>query len=119
MRTQTKEKGVQRVRIRTIVGTVLTVIAPPIGILLLVWDLLDSLRKKAAGEAPTRSAREVPRRDGRQETGTKRHGHTPVQYSYDSCAATHRLEQLTVLYKAGLYTKEQYREARAKLLEKS
>ena len=116
----TREQRIQKERIRLIVGAVLTVIAPPIGIFLIVWDMIDDRKKKKAKK--TESLQLAPKKvsvirwKGQEE---KPHGHTPVQYSYDSCAATHRLEQLTVLYKAGLYTKEQYREARTKLLEKS
>lgn len=44
------------------------------------------------------------------------HGHTPTSYSYDTCAAQKRLEQLETLKSAGLITTEEYKEKRKEIL---
>ena len=118
MHAEAKKKAEDKVKLRLILYAVLTVIAPPVGILFLVGSLLSSLKKKGAeSRSPARPQRPV-QWDSRQDNGKKSHGHTPMEYSYDSCAVDRRMEQLDVLYKAGLYTKEQYRAAKAKILGK-
>ena len=115
MHKETKSQAEDKVRIRLILCAVLTVIAPPVGIVLTLGSLLSSLKKKQKSDPPRPRAEEPVRWDRRQDCGKRSHGHTPVEYSYDSCAVDRRLEQLEVLYKAGLYTKEQYQEAKAKI----
>ena len=44
------------------------------------------------------------------------HSHTPTSYSYDTCAAQKRLEQLEMLKSAGLITKEEYQQKRKEIL---
>lgn len=46
----------------------------------------------------------------------ERHDHTPLEYSYDGCAAQKRLEQLETLKSAGLITKEEYDQKRQEIL---
>ena len=46
----------------------------------------------------------------------KSHPHTPVSYSYDSCAKEKRLEQIRTLKNAGLLTEAEYRERRSSIL---
>jgi len=114
-------------------GIVLTFIMPPIGIIVLIFAIIKMV--SAADEKSSRSASEQDWRKtvgsayegGRQikdrvvhfmtaEDAKEKpfHSHSPIEYSYDNCALEKRLEQLDSLYKAGLYTKEQYAEARAK-----
>ena len=51
-------------------------------------------------------------------TGQKKtHGHTPISYSYDSCAAEKRLEQLKVLKSAGLLDEVEYQQRREAILK--
>lgn len=47
------------------------------------------------------------------------HGHTPVSYSYDSCAREKRLEQLKVLKSAGLLDEMEYQQRRQAILAMS
>ena len=99
-----------------VVSAILAVIIPPIGIPLCILNaILSHKKEKAARNEAIRSESEIVRRVSPAQEAKPVHGHTPVEYSYDTCAATRRLEQLNVLYKAGLYTKEQYLEAKAKI----
>lgn len=45
------------------------------------------------------------------------HSHTPMSYSYDKCARDKRMEQVETLYKAGLYTEEEYRRKKREAAE--
>ena len=47
---------------------------------------------------------------------SKPHGHTPVSYSYDTCAKERRLEQLKVLKSAGLLDEAEYQQRRQAIL---
>ena len=47
----------------------------------------------------------------------KSHPHTPVSYSYDSCAREKRLEQLKVLKSAGLLDEVEYQQRRQEILK--
>ena len=47
----------------------------------------------------------------------KGHPHTPVSYSYDSCAQEKRLEQLKVLKEAGLLDEVEYQQRRQEILK--
>lgn len=47
---------------------------------------------------------------------SKPHPHTPVSYSYDSCARKKRLEQLKVLKDAGLLDEMEYHQRRQAIL---
>lgn len=51
-----------------------------------------------------------------REKEYKSHPHTPVDYSYDSCAKEKRLEQIRTLKNAGLLTEEEYKERRSSIL---
>ena len=46
----------------------------------------------------------------------KSHPHTPVSYSYDSCAREKRLEQLKVLKNAGLLDEVEYQQRKQDIL---
>ncbi|MBE6973619.1 MAG: SHOCT domain-containing protein [Ruminococcaceae bacterium] len=46
----------------------------------------------------------------------KSHPHTPVSYSYDTCAREKRLEQLKVLYEAGLLDAVEYQQRKQEIL---
>jgi len=92
----------------------LALIIPPIGLPLCIFNAILSYRKnKKAKDDAVRSESEIVRPERKAKPS---HSHTPVEYSYDVCVSTRRLEQLEVLYKAGLYTKPQYLEAKAKIL---
>lgn len=52
-----------------------------------------------------------------KEQPYKPHGHTPVSYSYDSCAKEKRLEQLKVLKSAGLLDEVEYQQRRQAILK--
>lgn len=47
---------------------------------------------------------------------SKPHSHTPVSYSYDSCAREKRLEQLKVLKDAGLLDEMEYSQRKQEIL---
>ena len=47
----------------------------------------------------------------------KSHPHTPLSYSYDSCAREKRLEQLKVLKDAGLLDEVEYQQRRQAILK--
>lgn len=61
---------------------------------------LRRLKEEDAAEGPYRS-----------------HPHTPVSYSYDSCAQEKRLEQLKVLKSAGLLDEVEYQQRRQEILQ--
>lgn len=114
---------------------ILTVFAPPVGILaFIIKALVSGGKKKKAGidsasdwktttqSAARRVVRHMTSADNQEEnvaSWPSKHGHTPLAYSYDSCALDKRLDQLKSLYEAGLYTKEQYQEAKAKAVAMS
>ena len=115
----------------TVMLVILTVLMPPVGIVALVIRALvkgsskkakvDSASdwKRSTQDAARKVVRHMTSADNREEdvaSWPSKHGHTPLSYSYDACALDKRLEQLKNLYDAGLYTKEQYHEARAKAL---
>ena len=109
---------------------ILTVFMPPVGILAFILKALvrggkkkqaakDSASdwKQSTQKAAQKVVRHVTSADNREEdvaSWPSKHSHTPLTYSYDACALDKRLDQLKSLYEAGLYTKEQYNEARAK-----
>ena len=51
-----------------------------------------------------------------KEAPYKPHAHTPVSYSYDSCAREKRLEQLKVLKDAGLLDEMEYSQRKQAIL---
>ena len=51
-----------------------------------------------------------------EEKQTYKHPHTPVNYSYDSCAREHRLEQLKSLKDAGILDEKEYQDRRRKVM---
>jgi len=54
--------------------------------------------------------------EGAAEQPYKSHPHTPVSYSYDSCAKEKRLEQLKVLKNAGLLDDVEYSQRKQDIL---
>ena len=54
--------------------------------------------------------------EGAAEQPYKSHPHTPISYSYDSCAREKRLEQLKVLKDAGLLDEVEYQQRRQEIL---
>lgn len=67
---------------------------------------------KAAGEKFLRHLKE----ESVAEQPHKPHPHTPVSYSYDSCAREKRLEQLKVLKGAGLLDEVEYHQRKQEIL---
>lgn len=53
---------------------------------------------------------------GVKEKEFKSHPHTPIAYSYDSCAKEKRLEQIRTLKNAGLLTEAEYKQRRSDIL---
>ena len=113
----------------TVFLVILTVLMPPVGLVALFLRALakgsskkakvDSAAdwKRTTQTAAQKVTRYMTSADNREEdvaTWPSKHGHTPLAYSYDACALDKRLQQLKDLYEAGLYTKEQYLEAKAK-----
>ena len=52
-----------------------------------------------------------------KEQPHKPHGHTPISYSYDTCAREKRLEQLKVLKSAGLLDEGEYQQRRQAIVD--
>jgi len=69
---------------------------------------------KAAGEKFLRRLKEEDVAE--QPYQSKPHSHTPVSYSYDSCAKEKRLEQLKVLKNAGLLDDVEYSQRKQDIL---
>ena len=76
----------------------------------------DSLKRSgmAAGEKFLRHLKEESVAE--QPYHSKPHGHTPVSYSYDSCAREKRMEQLKVLKSAGLLDEVEYNQRKQEIL---
>ena len=102
---------------RAVLCAILAVLIPPIGIPLAIINAIVTNKTKKTKQRQT-TVQEPVERNKRYQPETRKtvHSHTPVEYSYDACASTKRLDQLNVLYKAGLYTKQQYLEARDKIM---
>lgn len=73
-----------------------------------------------ADEQTIREAKEKVLRRLKEEDAAERpyksHPHTPVSYSYDSCAKEKRLEQLKVLKNAGLLDETEYNQRKQEIL---
>lgn len=76
---------------------------------------LEGLKRSgmAAGEKFLRRLKE----EDVAERPHKSHPHTPVSYSYDTCAKEKRLEQLKVLKDAGLLDEWEYHQRRQAILK--
>ncbi len=59
----------------------------------------------------------VSESDRMEEHQPYEHPHTPVNYSYDSCAQERRLEQLKSLKDAGILDEKEYKERRERVMQ--
>lgn len=75
------------------------------------WETL----KRSGMAAKEKFLRRMKEEDA-AERPYKSHPHTPVSYSYDSCAKEKRLEQLKVLKDAGLLDAVEYQQRRQDIL---
>lgn len=96
---------------------------PPLAPIALIFFLIYKRSKQeAAAEDKTEQDRfgeKFIRRmqeEAAKEKPHKPHGHTPMSYSYDSCAKEKRLEQLKVLKNAGLLDEMEYHQRRQDIL---
>lgn len=95
---------------------------PPLAPIAVVGFLIYRRARQAAGQS--QSGRDsvgqtILRRmkaEEAKEAPYKPHAHTPVSYSYDSCAREKRLEQLKVLKDAGLLDEVEYSQRKQKIL---
>ena len=76
---------------------------------------IESL-KRSGKTAKEQFLRRIKEEDA-AERPYKSHPHTPVSYSYDSCAREKRLEQLKVLKDAGLLDEWEYQQRRQEILK--
>ena len=95
---------------------------PPLAPIAVVGFLIYKRAKQTADRDRTHRERvgeTILRRMKAEEAGEapyKPHAHTPVSYSYDSCAKEKRLEQLKVLKAAGLLDEMEYQQRKQKIL---
>ena len=93
---------------------------PPLGIVgAVILAIVKQAKKTTSPENRTfRPEREKTRRSGKteKEPTYKHHSHTPISYSYDACAREKRLEQLKVLYEAGILDAVEYQQRRQEIL---
>ena len=112
---------------------ILLPIFPPFG---LVWcgligkALFDALKKqgivktdvenkadwKSSGQKAAKKFVSRMKAEEAMEKEFKSHPHTPMAYSYDSCAKEKRLEQIRTLKSAGLLTEAEYKQRRSSIL---
>ena len=76
---------------------------------------VEQLRR--SGSAAKEKFLRMLKEEGAAEQPYKSHPHTPVSYSYDSCAKEKRLEQLKVLKSAGLLDEWEYQQRRQAILK--
>ena len=77
------------------------------------WKAEVESLKRSGMAAKEKFLRRLKEEDvAEQPHQSKPHGHTPVSYSYDSCAREKRLEQLKVLKDAGLLDAVEYQQRR-------
>ena len=76
------------------------------------FDEVRAYSKDAAVKYKSR----VSESDRMEERQPYRHPHTPVNYSYDSCAMERRLEQIKSLKAAGILDEKEYQERKARIL---
>lgn len=99
------------------------VLLPPLAPIALIFFLIYKRSKQEApvedktvehfGEKFIRHMQE----EAAKEKPHQSHSHTPVSYSYDSCAREKRLEQLKVLKSAGLLDEVEYQRRRQEILD--
>ena len=75
-----------------------------------------SMDAQTMREAKAKFLRRLKEEDAAEQP-YKSHYHTPVSYSYDSCAKEKRLEQLKVLKSAGLLDEVEYQQRRQAILK--
>lgn len=75
----------------------------------------DEVRAYSADAAKKYKAK-VSEADRMEERQPYRHSHTPVSYSYDSCATERRLEQIKALKEAGILDEKEYQERRNRIM---
>ena len=106
---------------------------PTVGILLLVMiiefaltsmkkngltlkDVADKVGWKDSGQKAAKKFISRMKAEEAIEKEFKSHPHTPMAYSYDSCAKEKRLEQIRTLRNAGLLTEAEYKQRRSSIL---
>lgn len=96
---------------------------PPLAPIALIFFLIY---KRSRQEAPAEDktvehfGEKLIRRmqeEAAKEKPHQSHGHTPVSYSYDTCAREKRLEQLKVLKNAGLLDETEYQQRKQAILD--
>ena len=87
------------------------------------WNKAKASGQKAARdfkgysqETAQRFKTRVSESDRMDEKQPYKHPHTPVNYSYDSCAQEHRLKQLKSLKDAGILDEKEYQVRKARIL---
>ena len=87
------------------------------------WNKAKASGQKAAREfkgysqeTAQRFKTRVSESDRMEEKQPYKHVHTPVNYSYDSCAQEHRLKQLKSLKDAGILDEKEYQVRKARIL---
>lgn len=81
----------------------------------------DKAKAKTVGQRDFEKAREqyktrVSESDRMDEKQPYKHPHTPVNYSYDTCATERRLEQIKSLKDAGILDEKEYQQRKARIL---
>ena len=81
----------------------------------------DKAKAKTVGQRDFEKAREqyktrVSESDRMDEKQPYKHPHTPVNYSYDTCAMERRLEQIKSLKDAGILDEKEYQQRKARIL---
>lgn len=95
---------------------------PPLAPIAVVGFLIYKQARKSAGQSQTGRdsfGETILRRmkaEDAKEAPYQPHAHTPISYSYDSCAKEKRLEQLKVLKDAGLLDEMEYSQRKQAIL---
>lgn len=81
----------------------------------------DKAKAKTVGQRDFEKAREqyktrVSESDRMDEKQPYKHPHTPVNYSYDTCATERRLEQIKSLKDAGILDEKEYQERKRRIM---
>ena len=81
----------------------------------------DKAKAKTVGQRDFEKAREqyktrVSESDRMDEKQPYKHPHTPVNYSYDTCATERRLEQIKALKDAGILDEKEYQERKRRIM---
>ncbi len=87
------------------------------------WNKAKSYGKDTAGQFRTYSQDtakkykvHISESDNMEERKPYQHSHTPVSYSYDSCAQERRLEQIKSLKEAGLLDEAEYQQRKRDIM---